>query len=88
MRPTVGVGNTTGLCLNHASVTKLEEYLVLLVNLDQRVHARTYVFLSPFTPQHRYAFSPYCSLYIFQGADKENLFINQKLVIISFILVA
>ena len=36
------------------------------------------------------AYSPYCSLYIFQGANKENVSHNQELlelVIISFILV-
>ena len=36
------------------------------------------------------AYSPYCSQYIFQGANKENVSHNQKLlelVIISFILV-
>ena len=36
------------------------------------------------------AYSPYCSLYIFQGANKENVSLNQELlelVIISFILV-
>ena len=36
-----------------------------------------------------YAYSPYCSLYIFYGAVKENLFNNQEvlyLVIIFFIL--
>ena len=38
---------------------------------------------------HQYTYSPYCSLYIFYGTGKENLFNNQeffKLVIISFIL--
>ena len=37
----------------------------------------------------QFAYSPYCSLYIFQDADKENLLNNQELlqkVIISFIL--
>ena len=36
------------------------------------------------------AYSPYCSLYIFQGANKENVSHNQELLelaIISFILV-
>ena len=45
--------------------------------------------LNLFTPQHQYAYSPYCSLYISLGADKENLFNNQEvlqLIIISFIL--
>ena len=32
----------------------------------------------PFTPKHQYAYSPYCSLYISLGADKENLFNNQS----------
>ena len=44
---------------------------------------------SPVTPKHQQAYSPYCSLYISQGADKENLCNNQKLlqlVIISCIL--
>ena len=27
----------------------------------------------PFTPHHLHVFSPYCSLYISYGADKENL---------------
>ena len=42
-----------------------------------------------FNPLHlnvNYAYSPYCSLYISKGADKENLSNNQELVIISFIL--
>ena len=41
------------------------------------------------TPQHQYAHSPYCSLYISKGADKEKLFNNQGLplpLIISCIL--
>ena len=45
--------------------------------------------LSLFT-QHQYEYSPNCSPYISNNADKENLFDNQvphKLVIISFILV-
>ena len=29
--------------------------------------------------QHKYAYSPYCSLYISLGADKENLFYDQEL---------
>ena len=29
-----------------------------------------------YTPKHQYAYSPYCSLYISLGADKENLFNN------------
>ena len=44
----------------------------------------------PLKPYHQYAYSPYCSLYISQGADKENLFNNQELLlleIISFILI-
>ena len=43
-----------------------------------------------FTYRDQYTYSPYCSLYISQGADKENLFHNQqflKLKIISFTLV-
>ena len=32
----------------------------------------------PFKPQHQYAYYPYCSPYIFKGADKENLFNNQE----------
>ena len=47
--------------------------------------------ISSFTPKHHQIilYSPYCSLNIFQGTDKENLCNNQellKLVIISFIL--
>ena len=34
----------------------------------------------PLKPYHQYAYSPYCSLYISQGADKENLFNNQELL--------
>ena len=34
--------------------------------------------LLPFTPWHQYPFSPYCSLYISQGADKKNLVKNQE----------
>ena len=30
-----------------------------------------------FTSKHQYAYSLYCSLHIFQGADKENLYNNQ-----------
>ena len=44
----------------------------------------------PLTPLHQYAYSPYWSLFISYGADKENLFNNQelpKLLIISFMLV-
>ena len=29
-------------------------------------------------PIHQYAYSPYCSLYISQGAEKENLFNSQE----------
>ena len=45
--------------------------------------------IQPFTPSHWYTYSPYCSLCIYQGADEENLFNNQKLLlgIISFNLV-
>ena len=32
----------------------------------------------PFTPQRQYSYSSYCSLYIYQGADKENLSNNQE----------
>ena len=45
--------------------------------------------LTLYTLMQMYANSPYCFLYNSQGADKENLFINQeniKSVIISFIL--
>ena len=48
-----------------------------------------YMMSEPFTPQHQYAYSPYCSLYIPWCAGKENLFNNQeflRLIIISFIL--
>ena len=44
----------------------------------------------PLTPYDQYSCSPYCSLYISLGADMENLFSNQKLLlllIITFILV-
>ena len=47
------------------------------------------LFCEPFTPQYQYAYSPYCSLYISLGADKESLFYKQefhKLVIISLFL--
>ena len=30
------------------------------------------------TPPHQYAYSPYCPLSISKGADKENLFTNQR----------
>ena len=43
----------------------------------------------PFAPWHHYEYSPYRSLYIFFGADEENLINNQELlylVHISFIL--
>ena len=48
-----------------------------------------YMMSEPFTPQHQYAYSPYCSLYIPWCAGKENLFNNQeflRLIIISFII--
>ena len=35
---------------------------------------------SPFMPQHQYTYSPYCSLYISQWADKEILFYYQELL--------
>ena len=44
---------------------------------------------SPFMPKHYYLYSPYCSLYIFFGTDK-NLLDNQellKLIITLFLLV-
>ena len=44
-----------------------------------------------FSLYHQFAYSPFCSLYISLGVDKENLFNNQELlqlVIISFILVS
>ena len=44
--------------------------------------------VNPFTPYHQYAYSPYCSPYISEDADGENLVNNQELlqlVIISFI---
>ena len=33
---------------------------------------------SPFTPQHQYAYSPYCFWYIYSNADQENLLTNQE----------
>ena len=45
--------------------------------------------IEPFIPYDLHAFSLYYSLYIYWGADKENLLNNQELlwlVIISFIL--
>ena len=41
------------------------------------------------TPEHHYAYSPYCSPYISLGADKENLLNNHRLlwlVTISIVL--
>ena len=35
--------------------------------------------IEPFTPLEQYVYSPYCSPYISQGADKENLLNNQEL---------
>ena len=32
----------------------------------------------PFTPKHQYSYSPYCSLYVYWGADKENLSNSQE----------
>ena len=52
-------------------------------------HKDPNTFLELYSLQHLYAYSPHCSLYIFQGANKENLVNNQgvlKLVIISCIL--
>ena len=34
--------------------------------------------LNPFKPQHQYAYSPYCSLYISDSADEENLFNDRE----------
>ena len=45
--------------------------------------------ISCITPWYQYAYSPYCSIYIYKGADKENLFNNPELpylAIINFIL--
>ena len=45
--------------------------------------------IKPFTSQHQYTYSSYCSLYISKDASEENLFNNQKLlylVIIYFTL--
>lgn len=52
------------------------------------VEVRSY--LLPFTSQHQRAYSPYCSLYISYGNDKENLSIygELQLEIILFTLVA
>ena len=52
------------------------------------VEVRSY--LLPFTSQHQRAYSPYCSLYISYGNDKENLSIYGELQseIILFTLVA
>ena len=33
--------------------------------------------MAPNPEENQYAYSPYCSLYISKGADKENLFNNQ-----------
>ena len=32
------------------------------------------------TPKYQYAYSPCCTIYIFKGVDKENLFDNQELL--------
>ena len=37
-----------------------------------------FVTVLPFTPRRQYAYSHYCSLYISQGANMENLFSNQE----------
>ena len=42
----------------------------------------------PLTPKTQYAYSPYCSLYISLGTDKENLFYNQELSWWSFPLLS
>ena len=34
----------------------------------------------PLTPQHKWVYSPYCSLQILYGGDMENLFNNQVLL--------
>ena len=36
------------------------------------------VLSSPFTPSHQYPYSPYSSLYVSIGLDKENLFYHQS----------
>ena len=35
--------------------------------------------------EHQYEFSPYCSSYISEGTDRENLFNNQKLLKLAII---
>ena len=47
----------------------------LLISFPWQVAANYY----PFTPKCEYAYSPYCSVYISQGADKENMLNNHEL---------
>ena len=61
-------------------------YIAEYVSVNASLHLKFHP-LHPNITRHNY--SPYCSLNIFQGTDKENLFNNQellKLMIISFIL--
>ena len=59
--------------------------------MSRRVMSAVYTKTSLINLWHcKNAYSPYCSVNISQGADKENLFNNQelmKLVIICFLLV-
>ena len=43
--------------------------------------------IKPFTSQHQYTYSSYCSLYISKDASEENLFNNQKLLYLVIIYV-
>ena len=40
----------------------------------------------PFIPYHQDPYSPYCSLYITQGADKVNLLHNQEILLLLIII--
>ena len=45
-----------------------------------------YLILQHHAPLHQHSYSPYSSLYISQGAGKENLLYNQNLLLLVIIL--
>ena len=74
---------------DHRLFTRQLHSLQLYIQAIFYTYKTDYMMSEPFTPQHQYAYSPYCSLYIPWCAGKENLFNNQEflqLIIISFIL--
>ena len=57
---------------------KALNYIISLPRiLSSRQRNLTYDGIASNPEEHQYAYSPYCSLYISKGADKENLSNNQ-----------